>query len=298
MWVDVREKREKRAALTVWGCLLSLKRLVSVLHWDVRAICEWMWERRERREQHWLYEAGLLSLKHLVSVLHWDVRAICEWMWERRERREQHWLYEAGLLSLKRLVSVLHWDVRAICEWMWERRERREQHWLYEAGLLFSNVLCLFSTEMLEQYVSGCEREEREESSTDCMRLLSLFSLTSTHIVSNISVENRHKTFEREKASLIQSVLLSSLSSVSLHWDVRAICEWMWERRERREQHWLYEAAFSLSNSCVCHIHSHISSNISVDVTEQGVWEREGQPHYSQCCLLFSNSSVCSPLRC
>ena len=53
--MDVREKREKRAALTVVSAgLLSLKRLASVTSTEMlELICEWMnREKSLRREQH------------------------------------------------------------------------------------------------------------------------------------------------------------------------------------------------------------------------------------------------------
>ena len=64
-----------------------------------------------------------------------------------------------------------------------EREEREESSTdCMRLAFSLSNALRLFSTEMLEQYVSGCEREEREESSTDCSECWpSLLSLLSGH---------------------------------------------------------------------------------------------------------------------
>ena len=290
-----------------------------------------MWERRERREQHWLYEAGsLLSLlshihSHIALTCQWELFerekaslhseccsllsllsvpltywAICEWMWEsKREKRAALTVWGWPSLS-QTLVSVLHWDVRAICEWMWERRERREQHWLYEAGLLSLKLLCLFSTEMLEQYVSGWTERRREKRAA-----LTVWGWPS---------------------------LLKRLVSV-LHWDVRAICEWMWERRERREQHWLYEAGLLSLKRLVSVLHSHIelTSQWRTDTRREressthcisaafsslsslshplrycsNIWvrcEREEREESSTDCMRLafslSNAFVCSPLRC
>ena len=77
-----------------------------------------------------------------------------------------------------------------------EREEREESSTdCMRLAFSLSNASCLFSTEMLEQYVSGCEREEREESSTDCMRLA-------------FSLSNALRLFSTEMLG-------------------RAICEWM-----------------------------------------------------------------------
>ena len=201
-----------------------------------------MWERRERREQHWLSWGWPSLSQTLASVLHWDVRAICEWMWERRERREQHWLYEAGLLSLKLLclfsTEMLEQYVSG-CE-----REEREESSTDCMRLAFSlsNALCLFSTEMLEQYVSGCEREEREESSTDCMRLA--FSLSN----SSLSLHSHIAQF-----SALQWVLLSSLSSVC---SSTQILSNMWvdvrEKREKRAALTVWGWPSLSQTPCVC----------------------------------------------
>ena len=144
--------------------------------------------------------------------------------------------------------------------------------------------------------MSGCEREERASlrAVTDC----SLLSLLS-HIHSHIALTSQWRTdtseFEREKASLIQSVLLSSLSSLShpLTYCSNISVENRqseFERRERRPAS--YSQCCSLL-SLLSHIHSHIALTSQWRTDERSLRER-GQPHTVSAALfsLFSLTST------